>query len=245
MTETTTIVFGLCLVGIVTWTVLLWCRQDVFRIFLGVSVALHGLLFIIPFAKSQGTPGGGAGPRLIPYTIIQGTDEPTADDTAIERPDEELLDEAFRLREVPTTEFLEEDGVAVEPERADPAAGRIEPGLPKIENVAWFAFEAHPGAASYRKELQRVIQRHFEVPEELDRRGYEGRLKVWLNLGRDGRLNYAFLDPRMRSQDRDINRLTEENIKKIADKFPPFPKGVTDYDVSFYVIIDYRNLRNR
>ena len=106
-------------------------------------------------------------------------------------------------------------------------------------------FEAHPAAASYRKELQHTIQRHFEVPPELEARGYEGRLKVWLTLGRDGRLIYSFLDPKMRSEDEEINQLTEVNIRKMADKFPPFPKGVKDYDVRFYVIIDYRNLRNR
>jgi hypothetical protein len=247
MAGTVTIILGLCLVGGVAWAVLLWYRERAFRAFLCASVALHGLLFFIPSAKSQGAPGAVvAEARLIPYTIIQGADEPAADAAAIEAQSEQHPDAAPRLHEAPTADLPDENALAVEPERAEAAAGgRTEPDLPKIEAGAGFKFGAHPGAASYRKELQRVIQRDFEVPAELDERGYEGRLKVWLNLGRDGRLNYAFLDPIMRSEDPEINRLTEENLHKIADKFPPFPEGVTDYDVSFYVIVDYRNLRNR
>ena len=123
--------------------------------------------------------------------------------------------------------------------------GVVDADLPRMEDTSWFAFDEHPGTASYRKELQRIIQRHFEVPEAIEARGYEGRLKVWFTLGRDGRLLYSFLDPTVRSEDDEINRLTEENLKRIAGQFPPFPEGVKDYDVRFYVIIDYRNLRNR
>lgn len=246
MGGTTTIILGLCLVGGVAWAVLLWYRERAFRAFLCASVALHGLLFFIPSAKSQSAPVGVAEARLIPYTLIQGADEPAADAAAIEARSDEHPDAMPRLHEAPTAEMPDENALAVEPKPAEAApGGRTDPDLPKIEAVAWFKFDKHPGAASYRKELQHVIQRHFEVPAELEERGYEGRLKVWLNLGRDGRLHYAFLDPIMRSEDPEVNRLTEENLHKIADKFPPFPEGVLDYDVSFYVIIDYRNLRNR
>jgi len=232
MDATTAAIVGLCLVGGVTWTVLLWSTQRPFRIFLGVSVALHAVLFIIPFAATRSTPGETPGLLVVPFTIIQGTDEPAPDEPVVEPPDEEPSDDTIRIERKQATEPAEE-------------SLPVDPGLPEIGNLTWFKFDDHPQAASYRKELQRVIQRHFEVPPELDERGYEGRLKVWLNLSRDGRLNYFFLDPRMRSQEWEINRLTEENIKKITDKFPPFPEGVKDYDVSFYVIIDYRNLRNR
>lgn len=232
MDGTTAAIVGLCLVGGVTWTVLLWSSQRPLRIFLGVSVALHAVLFIIPFATTRSTPAETAGLLIVPLTIIQGTDEPAPVEPTVEPPDEEPSDDTVHIEEEQATEPVEE-------------TLPVDPGLPEIKDLTWFTFDEHPRAASYRKELQRTIQRHFEVPRELDERGYEGRLKVWLNLSRDGRLNYFFLDPKVRSREWEINRLTEENIKKICKEFPPFPEGVKDYDVSFYVIIDYRNLRNR
>jgi len=242
MAQTTTIIVGLCLVGLVTWTVLLWSRQRVLRTFLVISAALHGVLFVIPFATGRSTTNEAAGPRLIPYTLIQGADALDDESAAIELPDEALPDERLNLTHEPVAEPLDED--QTETDSPSPTA-TTDKDLPKIEYTDWYTFDEHPGAASYRKELQRVIQRHFEVPRKLDERGYEGRLKVWLSLSRDGTLNYSFLDPTMRSEDDEINRLTEENLKKVAKEFPPFPEGVKDYDVNFFVIIDYRNLRNR
>lgn len=246
MAQATTVIIGLCLVGVTMWTIVFWSGQRFLKIFLGVSVALHALLFVIPFATGKSTPHEAAAPLIIPYTICQGADEPTTDIAEIELPDEELDGDTIGLAHEPAAELLDEDALALDPKRDKPEpADAVVADLPKITNITWFDFGKHPGAASYRKELQRTIQRLFEVPDELEERGYEGRLKVWLNLARDGRLIYSFLDPRMRSEDEAVNRLTEANIKKIADKFPPFPEGVKDYDVRFFVIIDYRNLRNR
>ena len=241
MAQTTTIIVGLCLVGIVTWTVLLWSRQRVLRTFLVISAAFHGVLLAIPLATGRSAPDEHAAPRLIPYTIIQGADAPTAETAELELPDEQPPTDTIDLAHKPLADPLEDD----ETQADSPPPAAVDANLPRIEHTAWFAFDDHPGAVSYRRELQRLIQRHFEVPKELDERGYEGRLKVWLNLSHDGTLNYAFLDPHMRSEDDEINRLTEQNLKKMADKFPPFPEGVKDYDVNFFVIIDYRNLRNR
>ncbi len=241
MAQTTTIIVGFCLVGVVTWAVLYWCTERFLRVFLALSVALHVVLFVIPFAVGKSAPAEAVGPRLIPYTIVQGADEPTIDLGDIDMPEE-----AEDIDDVPATEVVGEDAIVVQAAREERVpAGVVHADLPKIDDTTWFAFEEHPGAASYRKELQRTIQRHFEVPEAIEARGYEGRLKVWFTLGRDGRLLYSFLDPTMCSEDDEINRLTEENLKRIADKFPPFPEGVKDYDVRFYVLIDYRNLRNR
>jgi len=244
MAQTATIIVGLCFVGVITWTILLWSAQRFFKIFLTVSVALHALLFIIPFATSQGEPDT-PGPLLVPFTIVQGTDEPVTDEAAVEPLDEELPDDTIGVADTPTNDPLTEEAVNVETKRASPPPGTVEPGVPEITNLTWYTFETHPGAASYRKELQRIVQRHFEVPAELDERGYEGRVKVWLSLSRDGRLNYSFIDANVRSQEWAINQLTEANVKRIAGEFPPFPEGVKDYDVTFYIIIDYRNLRHR
>ena len=241
MTQTITIIGGLCFVGVVTWTVLLWSNQRFLRVFLGVSAVLHGLLFVIPFAPGHSAPDAATGAPLIPFTIVQGTNEEPAGAVAVEAPAEDTIG----LVEEPAADVPDKETVAVETKPREEPAAAVDPGLPEISDMSWYRFEAHPGAASYRKELQRVIQRHFEVPKALDERGYEGRIKVWLSLSRDGRLNYAFIDPRVRSAEPEINALTEENVKRIAKEFPPFPEGVTDYDVTFYIIIDYRNLRNR
>jgi outer membrane biosynthesis protein TonB len=246
MDHATTVVIGLCCVGVAAWTITFWSTQRFLRVFLVISVALHAALFAIPVATGKSAPQEAAAPTLIPYTIIQGSADPAAVDAEIEAPDKERTNETIGLAHKPAAELLDENPLALETEREPRAPeGAVDAELPEIEQTAWFDFDAHPAAASYRRALQHTIQRHFEVPPELEERGYEGRLKVWLNLGRDGRLIYSFLDPIMRSEDEEVNRLTEANLRKMADKFPPFPKGVKDYDVRFYVIIDYRNLRNR
>ena len=245
MTGTTTIVIGFCAVGALVWTVVFWSGQRVLKAFVCVSAVLHAGLLAVPFASSKSTAPDDEGELLIPYTFVQGVDA-TYEDPAEAGAVDEPSDAGAGLDEQPVTETLDEDAIAAESEPAKkPPAGTVDAELPKIDDVAWFAFDEHPGAASYRKELQHIIQRHFAVPAALEERGYEGRIKVWLSLGRDGRLHYAFVDETMCSEDEAINRLTEDNIRRIAGEFPPFPEGVKDYDVSFYVIVDYRNLRNR
>jgi hypothetical protein len=245
MDATTTLVIGFCAVGALVWTVVFWSGQRVLKVFVCVSAVLHAGLFALPLGATRNAAPIDEGQLLIPYTIVQGVDAAYEDPAAAGVVDEQSRADAG-LTEQPVTETLDEDAITVESEPAkNPPAGTVDAELPKIDDVAWFAFDEHPGAASYRKELQHIIQRHFEVPAELEARGYEGRVKVWLSLGRDGRLHYAFVDETVCSEDEEINRLTEENIRRVAGEFPPFPKGVKDYDVSFYVIVDYRNLRNR
>jgi outer membrane biosynthesis protein TonB len=249
MTGTTTIVIGFCAVGALVWTIAFWSGQRVFKVFVCVSAVLHAGLFAVPLAVPLAATRNAApadeGELLIPYTIVQGVAE-TPDNLAAAGGADEPSGAGSGLTDQPISETLDENPIAAESEPAQkPPVGTADADLPRIDDVSWFAFDEHPGAVSYRKELQHIILRHFEVPTELDERGYEGRIKVWLSLGRDGRMHYAFIDETMCSEDESVNRLTEDNIRRIADKFPPFPEGVKDYDVSFYVIVDYRNLRNR
>lgn len=236
MDQTTTTIIGLCSVGFATWVMLCWSASRFFRIFVVVSVVAHAGLFFVPFATSKTEPRDVAVERLLPLTLIQGADEGSdvAEATPIAAIVETTGDDAA------TTPFT----VAPDPQQPEPP-GDVDVGLPKIKPVELFTFDEHPDGASYRRELQHTILRYFEVPPELEAAGYEGRVKVWITLGRDGTVRAVELDPTMRSVDAHINQLTLDNIWKMSGKIPPLPSNIKDAIVPFNVIIDYRIFRNR
>jgi hypothetical protein len=246
MDHTTIMIIGLCSVGLAAWGMLCWSAERFFRVFLAISVVFHAALFFVPFAAGKGEPMPTAGERLLPLTLIQGADEPAIEVTIAEDGlrDEEAIEDVPGPDEEPIVQAVATDAVVPEPKQPEPA-GVVDAGLPRIEPVELFSFDEHPGRASYRRELQHTIQRYFEVPPELEAEGYEGRVKVWITLGRDGTVHAVELDPRMRSEDPRINQLTLDNLLKIAGKIPPLPENVKDDIVPFNVIIDYRIFRNR
>jgi len=246
MDQMTVMIIGLCSVGFVAWALLCWSAERFFRVFLAISVVLHAGLFFIPFATGKSAPPEVTGQRLLPLTFIQGADAPavevpSAGPTDIDRPED-----ALGADDESAVNVIVGEGVVPEPEqaRAEPT-GATDPGLPRIEAVELFDFDKHPGRESYRRELQRTIQRRFEVPPELEAEGYEGRVRVWITLGRDGTVHAVELDPTMRSEDPRINQLTLDNLRAIAPEIPPLPDNVKDDVVPFNVIINYRIFRNR
>ncbi|MBN1917234.1 MAG: TonB C-terminal domain-containing protein [Verrucomicrobia bacterium] len=244
MDHTTVMIIGLCSVGLAAWVMLCWSAERFFRVFVAVSVVLHAGLFFIPFATGKIGPQDVTGERLLPLTVVQGVGEPAIEVAIGEVPDEETIEGVPGPDEDPIVETAAADAVVPQPEKPDPA-GIVDAGLPKIEAAVLISFDEHPGAASYRRELQRTIQRYFEVPPELEAEGYEGRVKVWITLGRDGTVRAVELDPTMRSENPQINQLTLDNLWKISNKIPPLPGNVKDDIVPFNVILDYRIFRNR
>ncbi len=225
---------------LVLWAIVFWSKSNVFRATLLISLGLHAVFFVrvsgwgVNRAQSE---------EIIPFTFVQGEDE-------TEKPPEE--NRIGTAPEVPdrTQETTPSDS---EPEREErlpdeekpavPKDPRVERDLPKIEDTSLLDFSAHPLAESYRRQLQRVIARYQKTPPEILQQGFEGRVKVWFNLSRDGKLNEpVFVDAKIRSSHESVNQAAIESVMAAASDFPPFPEGVTRPEIWFYIYVDYSNV---
>lgn len=226
---------------LVVWGIVFWCRSKVFRATLLISLGLHAvfLVRVSEWGIDRAQPE-----KIISFTFVQGGDEtekapsqekigpsPEVPDIARETPPKDS--EAEREKNSPEKEKV-----------APPEDSRVERDLPRIEDRSLLDFSAHPLAESYRRQLQRLIAQYQKVSPEVLKEGFEGRVKVWFNLSREGTLNQpVFVDAKIRSSHDVVNRAAIESVAAAAKHFPPFPKGVKRAEIWFHVYVDYSNVR--
>ena len=226
---------------LVLWAVLFWCRSKVFRATLLISLVLHAVFLV----RVGGWGGSDSQPQeVISFTFVQGGDE-TEKRSKRERigPSPKLPDP---LQQTPLedSEVSREAPSPDEKEPTPPKDSRVEDDLPRNEDTSLLDFSAHPLAESYRLQLQRLIAQYQRTPPEILKGSFEGRVKVWFNVSRDGTLNQpVFVDAKVRSSHDVVNRAARESVIAAAEHFPPFPVRVKRTEIWFYVYVDYSNVR--
>jgi len=222
---------------LVLWAIVFWSKSRVFRVTLLIALALHTVFLI----RVSGWGTDGPKPEeLISFAFIQGGDE------AEKAPPQEGIGLSPG-----TTETAQETPVKdsearspAEEEAVRPKESLVEPDLPRIEDRSLLDFSAHPLAESYRRQLQRLIARYQKTTPEILKQGFEGRVKVWFNLSRDGKLNLpAFVDANIRSSHESVNQAAMESVIAAAEHFPPFPERIKRAEIWFYVYVDFSNVR--
>ncbi len=230
---------------ITVWAIFFWSTDKFFRIFLFVSLAIHSVFLIqigkgkLPFRRRNDL-------RILSYTFIQGALEEDATVSTVGNKSHHSSVREIAMEKNPSAASVDEDIIDSETEEETEKPNiPVDAELPKIEPPTWFDFNAHPEGESYRRELQKIINQNLSIPDEILENGYEGKVKLWLNLTRDGKLSYFFLDPKYRSENDVVNKASIESVEKSSQYFPPLPEGVKDYDVLFYVILDFTNLKKQ
>ncbi len=230
---------------ITVWAIFFWSNDKFFRIFLFISLAIHSVFLIqigkekLPFKKRDDL-------QILSYTFIQGALEEDSTASTIEnRPHHSSVKEIAIEKNLSTTSVDESTIDSETEEETERPNIPVDAELPKIESKTWFDFNTHAEGESYRRELQKIINQNLLIPDEILKNGYEGKVKLWLNLTRDGKLSYFFLDAKYRSENDIVNKASIESVEKSSQYFPPLPEGVKDYDVLFYVILDFTNLKKR
>ena len=226
---------------LVLWAIAFWCRSKVFRATLLISLALHTVFLV----RVSGWGRDGKRPeRVISFTFVQGGDE------AEKPPPQEKISLSAQpseaVKETPgrDSQADREDRPTAEQKPPEPEDARLERDLPKIEDISLLDLSAHPLAESYRRRLQQVIDRYQKTPPEILKQGFEGRVRVWFNLSRDGTLNPpVFVDRKIRSSHSIVNQAARESVIAAAKHFPPFPQGVNRAEIWFYIHVDYGNVR--
>jgi hypothetical protein len=226
---------------LVVWAVLFWCKSRVFRVTLLVSLALHAVFLVRLSGWGTGSPRR---EPIVSFTFVQGGEEPQ------KAPPREEIGLSPALTEV-EREAARRDSKAVPESRPEgeerptpPQESRVEKDLPPIKDPSLLTSPPDPLAESYRRQLQRLIARHQKTTPELLERGFEGRVQVWFNLSRDGKLNPpVFADARIRSSRDSVNRAAVDTVMAAAEHFPPFPAGVNRAEIWFHVFVDFSNVR--
>jgi len=226
---------------LVLWAILFWCRSKVFRATLLISLVLHAVFLV----RVGGWGGSDAEPQeVISFTFVQGGEE------ADKRSAEEKIGPSPKLPDTPQQTPLEDSEASHEAPSPDeeeptpPKDARVEDDLPRIEDTSLLDFSAHPLAESYRLQLQRLIAQYQKTPPEILKESFEGRVKVWFNVSRDGTLNQpVFVDAKVRSSHELVNRAARESVIAAAEHFPSFPPRVKRDEIWFYVYVDYSNVR--
>jgi len=224
---------------LVLWAMLFWSRSNVFRATLLISLALHSIFFVrvgglrTPDEKPD---------QILSFTFVQGVDEtpPFRGEEKVGLPAE--------ISEPTQRPALKEPGeerpAQPDKKRTPPTGQRVEKDLPRIEDISLLDFSANPLAESYRRYLQQLIRLYQRTPPELHEMGFEGRVKVWFNLSRDGKLNPPiFVDPKIRSSHDTVNEAAIDSVVAASQHFPPLPKHVNRAEMWFYVYVDFTNVR--
>jgi outer membrane biosynthesis protein TonB len=219
-----------------------WSRSRVFRATLLISLGLHAIFLVQ--VKGRGTDGAGR-EEILSFTFVQGGE------ATEKRLPEERVGTAPGLSEAPEetpAEASEADrkgaSSPVDEKPTPQESPRVDKELPRIEDASLLDFSAHPLAESYRRQLQRLIRQYQTKPPEELKEGFEGRVKVWFNVSREGKLNPpVFVDGKVRSSREMVNKAAMDSVVAAAAHFPPFPEGVKRAEIWFYVHVDFGSVR--
>jgi len=212
------------------------------RISLAVSVALHGVMFIKFFSPSL-SYSAPVHDEVFDFTFIPAWTESAVDD----QPQLASVDSVVggikvrggESRPRPAAEEKKE----IEQPVKNPPPEQIKKDLPPLEEIKWFDFSKHPLGRSYRKKIHQLVHAHQVVPEEIDKKGWEAKIKVWFNLSRNGELNAVYVDKHFGSSYDIINQASVQSVRNASKYFPPLPEGVKEADVWFNVVLDYTRIR--
>jgi outer membrane biosynthesis protein TonB len=238
-----TMIIALALLFGVVAAIWYYTHEKSLRISLAVSVAIHAVMFIKFFSGSESFSAP-VRDEILDFTFIPTLTESAATDAPQTASIDSIVGGVKIQRGKTRRRKAAEVKKDVDQPANNPEAERSEKELKPLEKMEWFDFNKHPGGASYRKRIHKLVHAHQVVPEQIEKKGWEAKIKVWFNLSREGKLNRVYIDKRYASNYNIINEASMQSVRDASKYFPPLPEGVKNFDVWFNVMLDFTRVRN-
>ena len=237
-----TMIIALTLLLGVVAAIWYYTHEKSLRISLAVSVAIHAVLFIKSFSASESFSAPVLD-EVLNFTFIPARAE-SAQNDAVQTASIDSVAGGMKIQRGKTRRRkAAEVKKDVEQPANNPEAKRTEKKLKPLEKIEWFDFNKHPLGASYRKRIHQLVYAHQVVPEQIEKKGWEAKIKVWFNLSREGKLNTVYIDKRYASNYDIINQASIQSVRNASKYFPPLPEGVKNADIWFNVTLDFTRIR--
>ena len=237
-----TMIIALAVLFGVVAAIWFYTHEKSLRISLAVSVAIHAVMFIKFFSASESFSAP-VRDEVLDFTFIPTFTETATHDTPQTASIESVAGGVKIRRGNTVRRKAAEVKKDVEEPANNPEVERTEKEVEPLEKIEWFDFNKHPMGASYRKKIHQLVQDHQVVPEQIEKKGWEAKIKVWFNLSPKGKLNSVYVDKRYTSNYDIINEASMQSVRDASKYFPPLPEGVKNSDVWFNVMLDYTRIR--